>query len=684
MLASGVAQAEVLITRPEFSKLAINLQEAKVQSMRNVRLLESIIRATGGTYQTIYQNDYKTEWGRTGRQYVGTSYKQYDAVIHIGSLNPVPGSTGGFRPDSLFFTRVQGGSTRTDKAVPFLLMLDNSGPITGTGVVPDAVADSAGVIELPNGPAPAYNFGGDTRAAATHIYTQGYVGAFDTGDMRKILYARTFPYIWRASTSDDGVTIPCSWCDSLSSYAANDTLLLWDRQFNTRLGQASTVTVASVGGAGAAADSLANNSIPAAHRPGTESDLTLMLASLAHLDSLVRAKRDSTGRYLGERVLGDKVIKIAPVIYGGLANGQRHAWKSPGSAQGRSPSDTASFYAALDSLNALGIPVTFAVNVDSASYFARDVIKMKSVRSARFTPQIWNNVADTSSFKVQNALYEPKDVFGRWRKRIAIGDGSGLGADTLAIYTLARSALRLTDSLFDGRTSRFAVAPDDDWSPLNITGRDPGGLGIDSVMYALQRAGYIGVVADAQDPDAKAFKSHGPSKTNPRGYYGQQMRYSSPTISALRDFRILAHSGYNIMGGRAQYMFGPDSTQSVSAFGVDGSGILFRELTRSWSGALLDFDNAYDIFQYDERWPNDRAYDNIHQRKVDRTESPNNGPVRKASIVRLSCADFSGKPGANPMMGYWILKSMANAMYIINTLAGRTIVRFAYPEDIEP
>jgi len=245
----------------------------------------------------------------------------------------------------------------------------------------------------------------------------------------------------------------------------------------------------------------------------------------------------------------------------------------------------------------------------------------------------------------------------------------------------------MTDSLFgENRVSRIAVAPDDDWSPENLRVPASGfaNLTLDSILIAIQAAGFRGVIADGQDPDARATKrGHGPSATNPRGYLWEQDNIKVRG----EDFKVLTHTGYGIMGGRAQVSGGTDS---VNAGGGEGTGIFYKELSRLYAGALLDFDQNNDTWQYDGLFFS-RAYDDIHARKVERVLAGSDymRPVVKGNVFRLCAADLSGVPyggpgGAPAANGYWILKSAANAFAVINKLAGRTVIKFGYPEDIEP
>jgi hypothetical protein len=66
-------------------------------------------------------------------------------------------------------------------------------------------------------------------------------------------------------------------------------------------------------------------------------------------------------------------------------------------------------------------------------------------------------------------------------------------------------------------------------------------------------------------------------------------------------------------------------------------------------------------------------------------KSQSNRPVVHGNIYRLDCADLSGLPSGPPaLVGYWVLRDAKRAMDVINKLAGRTVVAFAYPDDVTP
>ena len=679
MLSGQVASAKSLIVYPYNANNTTDLRRGKQQGKHSLYMLQSILRTTGAEFSAVSSRDSRTEWFRTGKQVwglgAGAYVEQFDASIALMHA-AVSTFAGQVRPDSLSRSVVQGGSDRSDSAVPALIIRSSENALGGEPPPTwGSSIDSTGITETTGGGGLLMYQNGQTQPWIEQLPVLYGIGLVDDGaNLRPIIYGRGAQVANIGSSRADGATIACKWCDSIPSFTASDTLALWDKFWGSNgkgLAQATTITYAMHSGLGPIADSA-----DGVEQPAAEGDMVLLLAALAHLDSLVRASSTTGGK-----VLGDKVIQVAPVVYGGLARGERHAWKSPGSAQGIFGADTSGHYAILDSLDALGIPIVFAINPDSVASYERDLIKMKQVRRARFTPQIWNGISDSTKAGGQDALYRPVDVIGRYRSRIAIGDDSGLGADS-SIKTLAKSSLRMVDSLVGrDRTSRFFVAPDDDWSPKNVWGVSgmPTKVHIDSVMLALQQAGFQGVVADGQDPEANASKREGTSATNPRGFYNQQQSYNSSRIG-LKNFRILTHSGYMILGGESQVGIGADSTTQNSAYLTYS-----RALSRLFVGALMDFDENYDLWKYDGF----SAYDNISERRVDRVRAGQQRAVVRGNVYRLSMADLSGVnyggPGGAPAAnGYWVLKYAKNAMDTINRLAGRTVIRFAYPEDIEP
>jgi len=689
LFSGQVAQAKSLIVyAPNTESFGAGTSYlAAPQLNRNLRAVASIIALTGGQVSLVKAQSTKSEWLRLGQGVWGSDAGQYveqfDATILIDQF----ATAGIIRTDSVAkFAAFQGGSAHIGLAKPMLILRTN-GPAIGSagGVVPDST--NGGAVAFDSGPGKAVHFADDHLDFLTSAYTVSAQNLATKANVRRILFTNIPQADYRISNgTNSGATLGCRNCDSLMNYAANDSCVLWDKNWSVIFpAQASTITFASPWGSGGLADSI-GNTVGEPRDPPTEGDWAILLCALAHLDSLS-----------GHKVLGDKTIRIAPVVYGGLARDNRHSWNW-NKSQGINDADTSSFYAFLDSLASRpDIKITFAVNVDSATTYARDIIKMKGITQARFTPQVWDGINDTSLTAYAGF---PKDIFGRYNRRAAYGDSATHalynGGSDSSIYWQLKRAKAMCDSLFGGRTSKVLAAPADDWSPKQLLGafQNGGGITIDSVMYAMQLAGFTGIIADAQDPDANASKTNsGPSKTNPRGYYNRQQLFSSGSISGLRNFKILCHSGFNIMGGRSQAecFSGPGAGSGT----IDSSSspprsffVIYKELGRLWSSNLLAYDESMDLFPYDDPQTDLMWIGNdILHRKVDVTQAQRRSPIKHGNIVRLSCGDLSGASGSGivPAATMWhVLKAAANAMYVINKLAGRTVVTFDYPENIDP
>ena len=163
----------------------------------------------------------------------------------------------------------------------------------------------------------------------------------------------------------------CQWPDSLPFYtASSETTLVWDRQWANIASapNAKTMTFCLWFGNGMLTDSTSNNAIVGYVDAKGEGDISTLRFGLAHFDSLI-------GGALFNK--GPAVRGI--VVKGAVGRGLRR-WMG-----GIAPGDTSAFYSSLDSLAAWGVPVTFAANVssDSATTYARDIIKLRSVGSAR-------------------------------------------------------------------------------------------------------------------------------------------------------------------------------------------------------------------------------------------------------------------------------------------------------------
>lgn len=663
----SVAEAKVLVVYREYDNTA-GTYERKVQSQRTIRLVTQTLKTLGVDYKMARANIVKTEFARTGTMVwnYGTSgayTETFDAVIHIpvGMGTTVQNAAGECRPDSILLT-ARGGPT-----VPQLYVADNAITTAGTTTFMASTACcTTGVANAQSIITPPAGQGGFQNGTTTPMIFGAYVAGWPlakphSSGLRKHIIARYVAYAIRPNHIHD-----FAWADSMDfTVASTDSVLMWEIPF-TNITGAKPVVVCGIGGGGAAADSLYDAAV-VDYRPVTENDVSVLLMGLARIDSI------AGGAVLGKNKLP---LQIALTIDNALSRGKRNG---PG---GILPSDTSAYYATLDSIAALDVPVTFGVNADpdTIAAYERDVIKLKSIPKARFTPQIMSGVDSSTAMLEGNASSRrPLDVLGRFRRRAAYGDGSKVGADT-SVYGLLMRARHYSDSTFGAnRASRTILPPKDDWSPKNLT-NGQSSPGLDSLFWAFKKAGFKAVRTNVQHRDAKA----GYIRANPLGYYGEQMVATGKVGTAESDpdsnkyqMKLVGHSGYSI-SSRRQGVVGNDST---AAHTTGFHGTIYVELARMWYGATQDYDKSYDWSPYD--YFTLSSYVSGGWIDVDLPSADKVYAARRSNVKVWHASDFSGTPNGPPaLVGWWAMKSIVNAAKTINRLAGRTIVGFCYPEDI--
>ena len=685
---SGVAEAKTLVlwTQPG-SAAGTAKQEFTTQQNRNLRLVTSCLEATGAVEGVDFKvvksmnnstaaikgtnSTARTEFVRKGQMVwnfgtAGAHAEQFDAVVSVGWYG---GTHYSVRLDSLMlpeYLNDAGGLS-----VPVLVFTTNAEMLV-PAVSPStaAMACSIGVAWDPHGAGDALANSGNADMQQlitdpTHYswvntaYVSGMLENADCvrpGGIRKLIRSSQSPLTYLNSRAYNA-----AWADSAYNYSATaDTLHLWDL-LNAHIPGSKSMTIACAWGAGAMVDSLADANDPSSTvRPATEGDIPLIMMALAHLDSLS-----------GGKVFGHKPLKVAFTVDQACSRGNRRGPHGP------YVDDESAYYAVLDSIAALGVPITFGVNVDSLTAYAAEVAKLKAIARARFAPQSWRMIADTSDTPGNTTASSDRliDVWGHNRKRVYVGDGS---ATDTSLFALLRQQRIKADVVFgSARVSRFALAPLDDWSPLGLTGRNRANE-LDSLFYAVTLAGYSGIRVDGQRPEANANTNVGPGKTNPLGYYNRQGYQRWSLASASGGMKLLAHNGFYLGGGALQWAGeGGDSTAA------DRFGLLYAEYNREWIGLTQDHDNPYDLFPYSWLGAGDPRLVNDVVASVDRFHAP-----RRAYVRKLHAGDFSGATGgtngppARP--GWWILKNMVIQARAINLLAGRPIVTFTYPENVEP
>lgn len=283
---------------------------------------------------------------------------------------------------------------------------------------------------------------------------------------------------------------------------------------------------------------------------------------------------------------------------------------------------------------------------------------MDHVAKARFSPQGRLGVDSTAAGNGNANSYQVRDPFRRYRNaNVAVGVAGRAAGDT-SLYALLNYSILRGDSLWGGRSSRFALPVDDDWSPYNLRG-DQAGTTVDSVLYAYRKAGYRGIRINGAWAEGRPNKT----RNNPRGYIAEQgnyrIRYGTTEVGD--NFKLLAHNGSSTFGSVSIV----SATDSTAPAGDQGSSATWSAQLRFWRG----------LFGY---YPVQEGADGENA----------TGETQRCRIFRISAQELAGastdtwKSTQRP--GWWALKQVVTPIRIMNRLAGRSIMSVEYPENVDP
>lgn len=607
------------------------------------------LRGFGIHYEPIDACRLTTAMMKTGIVTGGAAPDTFEAVIHWNFDGYYRSNCLAYQPEDL--TLAANAPT-----VPQLMLYTNRAANEGTQAWIDNATNNASSNPCSTGVSgPSAGDGGMVPRNPTTVQTQYVEGFYRPGLHERVLASSyvgaairnsTPPaggirvLLARGMTALSGVKmvqgVNCAWADSTVVQADPDTMMVWERPMSHVAGAKSIVFAYYMGG------SDLPDSTAASYSP-CEGEYFVSALALARLDSLL------SGRLI------QKAPQLALTIDGVASRaGRRHPW-------GLNAPDSTVLWGTLDSLKALGIPITVGVNVDSTTTYASEVNRWKALPNVRFSPQTrWG--LDTTVAGLGNAtLARPADPWGRWRQRRAVD-----GTDTCLVNLLRSGRNRLGLLVGFSRLSATALPTDDDWSPVNA-------LPADSVMYAANLAGYRALRIDGQRP-----RSGWPA-ANPRGYGADAYEQSRQ-----RWLNLLAHNGYNLSGGALQWDVRSDSVAPyVSEYISANSTPISYEQSRWWAGLFQTFYWDYDYHQFDQLASTvtaDMPWVDVNRPMADRLYR-----MKRGSVVRLGVNDLAGEPNGPPARwGWWAVKSMSNAFSLINRTAGRTVIGWAYPEDIEP
>ncbi len=489
-MVSPVAEARVLVLDGSDSDIAsvvdTNNDQALTESMHDIpQFVVSILRSYGLRQGTDYDvvrirnRNLKTldlRYGRVVYNNDGPNPRvvQYDAIIIAAhDRRGVVNSATGVRLDSL--SRFQNGNNYN--RVPIAAIWYGSGGANSTGDSTYYGGDNTQLATIGQtnfaSKDPTIRFQTAVAKYAINITS----GTPTAGKTRILIGAGGNAALLTSSATSlfSHPTVPCKWCDSLvSSPQANvDTAIVWVRYFDHIAGAKPFVYAQSNDYA-----SVATN-IPA------------VWTTLAFLDSL------SGGGVFGT---------AEPVSFGIMVPGLASRGKAvgyPSSTCGMVNGDSTNTYAFVDSLASLGAPISFGAptNLDSITAYKRDIQRVmdKSNNFRLFPFQRFG--MDTAAAGLGNtSLHRPADLFGAWRNRSAIGDGSFVGADS-SLYSHLLFGFSRLDSLYRNRVDHALYAPLDDWSPKNLSA-----IGSDSIYSAIALSGAKAIVTNYNIWNAQSGK----------------------------------------------------------------------------------------------------------------------------------------------------------------------------------
>ena len=316
--------------------------------------------------------------------------------------------------------------------------------------------------------------------------------------------------------------------------------------------------------------------------------------------------------------------------------------------------DSTLLKAGIDSLASLNVPVTVCVNVDSVGSFPYEKAWWTRLPNVRFAPECRMAVGSS----VQNAgaasRYISPDPFGYVRARTLgsyaqiAGTTACNGIDTSQVCLLTYTKGRL-DSIpeFNGRVGRFIMAAAADYLPSNFTRANLPGE--DTLTAAMKRAGF-----DCAGVDVI------------RGGAGLQSSWNSS--GGMISPQTGAPNNYSLRQRSARSAFALGKFSWLTFRGIDenttGTGYVNHDITN-------EFMNGF----FTPLWYNaDLPYWNHEFRTR-----------LSLFVVRPGDLGTMESATANPVRpGYHNIRWIVNQVRLVNKFAGRKVINFGFPEDIQP
>jgi hypothetical protein len=447
--------------------------------------------------------------------------------------------------------------------------------------------------------------------------------------------------------------------------ANTDTMAVWEK-LNLHKTGASRVVFSTFGSI-MEPDSISSADLGDLANIGGQPEWPTLMVAVAHLDSL------ANGLVLG----GKKRPGIGFVLtHGGGRSSRMH----PG---GIFSADTTHLSTSADSIRMAGIPVVIAADPESLAVNAGDIAILKKM-GGRFTPYVRAGI-DTLALPASGGSTAalPRDVWGRYRNRTVYGPSSDTGSVVTGLLSAKRSLAALVGA---DRMSATAIAPDFDWTPYQVrNGRNQ--ILVDSLMWGLREIGFsaLAVLTLGRDSDPHY-------KTNPAGWLDRERKY---TISAPSKRGMTV----NILGvanaptwGSSKFIGRPAQTDTVPPYCdpiCPGPNVSVDAENQFWA-AYFTAEGSDFVSHRGLKSDND-GYSGIYFDSRLRLY-----PRKRSSLCVLPIQSLGGGaidfgpghiPQATPFPtrpGWLVMKHISMAVKAANQAAGRTVIKLAYPEDIEP
>jgi len=619
---------------------------------------------------------------------VGTP-STYGLVINLG----VSGSAtyGAYHPDSLTLI----GSTARGSfwpTVPHLMVANQNHSLNVFNLASTRCSTGVGA---------AINYGSNTQWDSTmNVYEVGNTSRTWKSRVGFVALSPRITRGWRpivanvstrltnASSANGNYDLPEAACATCAYSTNPDTVALWV-VLNNAAGTNTPIRGVVLGDSANAAPIIY---AAVSHGQNTTSiDMGLLLASLQVADSLS-----------GGALYGSAPDKLPLGMGVHIDDGWKRSESNVGDngAGGIAMADSAALKVSIAGMNLLpGFKYALGCEADSLGDFINyDQRWWAAATNARLTPHCHAGQASTAPAHTQNVASKfmyPINIWGLnqgARMRYAFGGPENVDSllvygvpdyvaavtDTMVTYWLSKRAFALCDSIStvmwgSPRTDHLVMPPADDWGNQRITHRADSTYcanSVDSVLAAAALSGASSVRSNASSANSSVV--HNAASGGTYGYYTNAQRwtinasavpstfpvtvYGRPCpIIATTGYPNTTHTGSEPVGSRrgwSRQILGKPGDYNKALRGVFGIGTADIASTSWYSGGSSGIPSA--------------------------------GENVGGNVIAIHVADLGSNGVENTMPGYYNFKYLANAVAVANAHGRQPIVRFVWPEDLQP